>query len=179
MPYFERSSVVDMSEERGAFSAEGAEGNKAGAKGSRPGRPLHGKGACATSRPRLGSRPQNPAPVAQLDRAPDYGSGGWRFNSSRAYQQPRGFACDARFARVSCTAHCTSEVVAATTTSNVAPMGAATKPSANAQRAQLQRGGQRTASHSVRRSMPPKSGTSLRGGRRVSLMRCWILRHFS
>src|SRR5688572_11665680 len=84
MPYLERSNVVDMSR-KGACNAEGAEGNKAGAKGSRPGRPPHAKGACATSWARLGSRPPNPAPVAQLDRAPDYGSGGWRFNSSRAY----------------------------------------------------------------------------------------------
>src|SRR5260221_11643066 len=34
----------------------------------------------------FGYRPRLIAPVAQLDRAPDYGSGGWVFESSRARQ---------------------------------------------------------------------------------------------
>ena len=40
-------------------------------------------GACVRAGPSIGSRPQN-APVAQLDRAPDYESGGREFESLRA-----------------------------------------------------------------------------------------------
>src|SRR5262245_17345916 len=41
------------------------------------------KSACTHLGPPLACPPLR-APVAQLDRAPDYGSGGWRFKSSRA-----------------------------------------------------------------------------------------------
>ncbi|CUW37738.1 protein of unknown function [Magnetospirillum sp. XM-1] len=39
-------------------------------------------------RPRRGTSPGKSAPVAQLDRAPDYESGGWRFDSFRARHFP-------------------------------------------------------------------------------------------
>src|SRR3546814_904677 len=56
---------------------------------------LHGAGASSSVRPRRAAEPPRRhyytlcrAPVAQLDRASDYGSEGWEFESSRARHNP-------------------------------------------------------------------------------------------